>query len=43
MESLNKLIKTVKKYNAKYDITEKSSDAEKIRFELMKKGLYSKD
>lgn len=43
MEQLNKLLQVVKEYDTKYSITEESSDAEKLRFELLKKGLSKQE
>ncbi len=43
MERLNKLLQVVKEQNSKYTITEESSDAEKLRFELLQKGLSKQE
>lgn len=43
MEQLEKLLKTIKEHNKKYSITEQSTDAEKLRFELTQRGLSSKE
>lgn len=39
MAQLNNIIKAVHEYNSKYEITDQSSEAEKLRFELMQKNL----
>lgn len=39
MEQLSGLLKEIHKYNSKYKITDRSSEAEKLRFELMQKNL----
>lgn len=43
LEQLSKLLQTAKEYGTKYNITEKSSDAEKLRFELMQNDLSEKE
>ena len=44
MGRLNELLQTIKEYNSKYHtIAETSSEAEKLRFELMKKGLSEQE
>lgn len=39
MAQLSNIIKAVHEYNSKYEITEQSSEAEKLRFALMQKNL----
>lgn len=39
MERLDKLLQVAKEQSSKYTVTEESSEAEKLRFELLQKGL----
>lgn len=43
MEQLNKLLQIAKEQSLKYTVTEESSEAEKIRFELLQKGLSKQE
>ncbi len=43
MERLNKLLQVIKEQGSKYTVTEESSEAEKLRFELLQKGLSKQD
>lgn len=43
MERLNKLLQIVKEQSSKYAVTEESSEAEKLRFELLQKGLSKQE
>ncbi len=43
MERLNKLLQVAKEQSSKYTVTEESSEAEKLRFELLQKGLSKQE
>lgn len=43
MERLNKLLQVVKEQSLKYTVTEESSEAEKLRFELLQKNLSKQE
>jgi len=43
MERINKLLQVINEQNSKYTITEESSVAERLRFELLQKGLSKQD
>ena len=43
MAEINKLNKSMSEYEKRFSITDKSSDAEKLRAKLMRKGLSKDD
>ncbi len=43
MERLNKLLQVAKEHGSKYAVTEESSEAEKLRFELLQRGLSKQE
>ena len=43
MERLNKLLQVAKENGSKYAVTEESSEAEKLRFELLQRGLSKQE
>lgn len=43
MERLNKLLQVAKEHSSKYAVTEESSEAEKLRFELLQRGLSKQE
>ena len=43
MERLNKLLQVAKEQSSKYVVTEESSEAEKLRLELLQKGLSKQE
>ena len=43
MDRLNKLLQVAKEQSSKYTVTEESSEAEKLRFELLQKGLSKQE